>query len=119
MKTVFVVLITLLFAAAVAPAMAHEGDTCAHDTPTIEALRDCVVHAQEHGHIDNQGITQSLLALLDAAQAALDQGQTSAAIDALNAFIHLVEAQSGKHIVAEHASHLVEHAQLVIDALGG
>jgi hypothetical protein len=35
----------------------------------------------------------------------------------LQAFIQNVEAQAGKHIVAEHAGHLVEHATMVIAAL--
>jgi predicted negative regulator of RcsB-dependent stress response len=77
-----------------------------------------VYHALEAGHIDSQGIARSLLAKLDAAQAALDQGQTSTALNQLNAVIREVEAQSAKHINAEHAGHLVEHAQNVVGALG-
>ena len=37
----------------------------------------------------------------------------------LHAFINEVNAQAGKHIVADHAIHLVDHAGNVITALGG
>ena len=116
MKLQFVVLtfVTLSLMGA-AFALAHD---CSHDG-TVQALRECVEHAAAEGHIDNPGITRSLLAKLDAAEAAIDRGQSSAAINKLEAFIREVEAQAGKHIVAEHAQHLVEHAELVIQALGG
>lgn len=85
---------------------------------TIAALRTCVQHAVDEGHIDNPGIANSLFAKLDAAQRALDRGNTRGAIHQLEAFIHHVEAQSGKHIEAEHAQHMIHHAHLVIEALG-
>jgi hypothetical protein len=97
-------------------ARAQATDECGPDL-TIASLVACVEHAAQLGHIDNQGVTNSLLAKLDAAQAALDRGQTSVAINTLEAFIHEVQAQAGKHIVQEHAQHLVIHAQLVIQAL--
>jgi predicted negative regulator of RcsB-dependent stress response len=95
---------------------AQTTDECVH-APTIDSLENCVEHAAQHGIIDNQGVTNSLLAKLDAAQAALDRGQTSVAINNLEAFIHEVQAQAGKHIDQVHAGHLVEHAQVVIQAL--
>ncbi len=119
MKALLVMLVVVLGVTMTAPALAQEGDTCVHDIATIAALRECVRHAVEEGHIDKQAIAQSLLAKLDDAQGALDQGQIDNAIDALNAFVRNVQAQSGKHIVVEHASHLIEHAQLVIAALSG
>jgi hypothetical protein len=91
---------------------------CVH-APTIASLEACVEHAAQQRFIDNQGITHSLLAKLDAAQAALDRGQASVTINQLQAFIHEIQAQAGKHIVQEHAKHLVMHAQMVIQALGG
>jgi hypothetical protein len=111
---VILVLASLLLAT---PVLASDEHGCAHD-PTVQSLRDCVVHAAHAGHIDNQGITRSLLAKLDAAQAALDRGQPAVAVNNLNAFVRAVQAQAGKHIAAEHAAHLVMHAQEVIDALG-
>jgi hypothetical protein len=99
-------------------ARAQATDECVH-APTIASLVACVGHAAQHGFIDNQGITNSLLAKLDAAQAAQDRGQTKTAVNLLNAFIHEVQAQAGKYIVQEHAQHLVMHAQMVIQALGG
>ncbi len=125
MKLRFVVLALVLFVSLVgvgllAPgtARAQTSDDCVH-APTISSLRTCVQHAADQGFIDNQGITNSLLAKLDAAQAAQDRGQTGAVINLLNAFIHGVQAQADKHIEQEHAQHLVMHAQLVIQALGG
>jgi hypothetical protein len=89
---------------------------CVH-APTIQSLRECVQQASMQGLITNQGITQSLLAKLDAAQAAVDRNQPDVAVKLLEAFIGEAEAQAGQHINAEHAQHLVEHAKLVIQAL--
>ena len=125
MKLRFVVLALVMFVSLVgvdllAPgtARAQTSDDCVH-APTISSLRTCVQHAADQGFIDNQGITNSLLAKLDAAQTAQDRGQTGAAIKLLNSFIHVVQAQADKHIEQEHAQHLVMHAQLVIQAIGG
>lgn len=101
-----------------APASAQMMDDCSH-APTIAALRTCVQHAADQGYIDNAGVTRSLLAKLDAAQKAADHGQPSVAINNLEAFIHELEAQSGKHIAPEHADHMRTHAQDVIAALDG
>ena len=84
---------------------------------TIQALHHCVMHAYEMGHIDNVGVTQSLLAKLDAAQAAVDRGQPAVAVNLLQAFVQEVRAQAGQHIQAEHAAHMIMHAQQVIAAL--
>ncbi len=94
----------------------EHGHGCAHE-PTVHSLRECVVHAAHAGHIDNAGVANSLLAKLDAAQRALDRGQTAVAVNNVQAFIQAVEAQAGKHIVAEHAEHLIMHAQEVLTAL--
>src|SRR5437773_2402352 len=72
-------------------------------TPTIASLTTCVEHAASQGLITSHGVTNSLLTKLDAAQAALDRGQTSVAINELQAFIHEVQAQAGKHIDSMHA----------------
>jgi hypothetical protein len=101
------------------PAFAAEDHTCDHSGSTIESLRHCVMHAYEAGHITKKGVADSLLTQLDAAQAALDGGQTKVAIKLLNSFVSEVNAQAGKSIQSEHAGHLVEHAQNVITALGG
>lgn len=109
-----VVALSLLFSGR---ALAADMEMCA--TPTIPALQMCVAHATEMGAIDNSGVAQSLVAKLDAAQAALDRGQPAVAINNLNALIQEVRAQSGQHIEAEHATHLITHTQHVIDALSG
>lgn len=110
------VFLTLLSLLLVAPVLASDGHGCEHDA-TIQSLRDCVIHADAVGHIDNGGVTKSLLAKLDAAQSALDAGQADVAINQLNAFINAVEAQAGKHIAEPHASHMIGHAQQVIAAV--
>lgn len=114
---VLIVVAALLLSAA--PAFAADEHTCDHGAATIESLHHCVMHAYEMGHIANQGVADSLLAKLDAAQAAQARGNPDAAILLLRAFINEVNAQAGKFITAEHAGHLVDHAQNVINALGG
>lgn len=123
MKLRFVALALVMFVAlvgvgllALGTAHAQTSDECVH-APTISSLRTCVQLASVASFIDNQGVTNSLLAKLDAAQAALDRSQTGTAINLLNAFIHEVQAQAGKHIEQMHAEHLVMHAQIVIQAL--
>jgi hypothetical protein len=117
MRILFLALIAValgLFSAA--PTSAAEMEHCAH-APTISALRTCVQHAIDHGHIDNLGVGQSLLAKLDSAQRSLDRSQPAVAINQLEAFIHELDAQSGRHIETEHATHLRTHAQHVVTAL--
>lgn len=110
--TFVLVVVSLL---SVTPVLASEA--CPHPEHTIQALRACVTDAAAMGHIDNQGVANSLLAKLDSAQAALDRAQPQVAVTKLTAFIHEVEAQAGKHIDAEHANHMVMHAQEVIAVL--
>ena len=118
-RWLLVLMVVALSLLAASPALAHEDMGCAHDATTIASLRECVVHAQEMGHIDNDGIARSLLNKLDQAQAKLDRGQVDKAIDKLEDFVDKVEKQSGKHIDPMHAEHLIHHAHMVIAALGG
>jgi hypothetical protein len=115
-KLMIVLAIAFLGVLAGGPAPAQAQDMCSHD-PTIQSLRECVEHAVMEGHIDEGTLTQSLFAKLDAAQAALDRGQPAVAVQILQAFIYEVQAQAGVHIEAEHAAHMVMHAQDVIAAL--
>ena len=85
--------------------------------PTIESLHHCVMHAADMEHIDNDGIARSLEAKLETAQAAQDRRQTEVSVRLLLAFIREVNAQAGNHVEAEHAQHMIHHAQLVIEAL--
>lgn len=101
---------------AVTPVSSDE-PSCPDHEATTSSLRACVVHATGMGHIDNPGVVNSLLAKLDAAQAASDRGQPRVAVAQLQAFIHEVEAQAGKHIDEHHAHHMVTHANAVIGAL--
>jgi hypothetical protein len=101
--------------------LGHEGEmTCpGHDDSTIASLQLCVSHMVAEGHITSQGVANSLLARLDAAQMAVDGGRAAAAVNILNSFINEVQAQAGIHIDSEHALHMIEHAQRVIAVLEG
>lgn len=114
----FGVLVAVILALAVGPtAFAQSEHMCEDHAPTIESLHHCVMHAAAMDHITNPGIAQSLLQKLDAALAARDRGATTAAVNLLQAFIREVQAQSGKHIDADHAAHMIMHANEVIAAL--
>ena len=115
LSLMLVLIATLLSTSAVS---AQAAPVCPMTT-MIAALSDCVRHAAELGHITRPGIARSLLAELRAAQVALDRGQPRIAIALLDAFIKEVRVLSGKGIDAEHAAHMIEHAQLVIQALRG
>lgn len=118
MKRIWVLFAVFVLSLVVAaPALAMDGHDCSGDMTTISSLPHCVDHALAMGHIDNAGVAASLQAKLDAAQAALDRGQTGVAINILDAFILEVSAQSGKHIDADHATHLIHHAEMVQMAL--
>ena len=99
-----------------ATAAAQATDDCPM-TPTIAALSACVQHAVDMGHITNKGVARSLLAELKTAQTALDRGQPRVAIAVLQVFVREVKTFSGPFIEPAHAAHMVEHAQLVIQAL--
>jgi hypothetical protein len=101
---------------ALAPARAAAEEMCAM-TPTVAALQECVHHAAGEGLINEPGVATSLLAKVRAAQAAVDRGQPAVATSILRAFVQEVSAQSGIHIEAAHAAHMVMHAQAVIAAL--
>jgi hypothetical protein len=65
------------------------------------------------------GLETGLITKLNNAINALDNGQPTAAINQLNAFIMQVEAQRGKKLTMVEADALVAAAQWIIDAAGG
>ncbi|MCA0753539.1 Ig-like domain-containing protein [Paenibacillus sp. N4] len=69
----------------------------------ISSLTELVARFEELSWIDNAGIADSL-------KAQLEQGQ-------VEAFIHHVEAQSGKHIQAEAAAYLLRDAGDILQGL--
>lgn len=83
----------------------------------LEDLVDLVDAALEDEDIDCEGVAVALQAQLTQAGARLDADNAAGATRALNAFMHQVEAQSGKHITAAAAEDLVEAAEAIIDAL--
>lgn len=120
MKKLMILLVAGLLMSFTIPAFAQDTHhDCPHGGATIAELRNCVEHALMMGHIDNDGVANSLFVMLDAAQAALNQGQAAVAVNILNALADVVEAQAGQHIDEHHAGHMLEHIQHVIEALGG
>jgi hypothetical protein len=118
-KVTFLLALVIVSLVGARPALADMGMQCTNDMSTVESLQMCVQHSYEQGHIDNKGVARSLFAKLDAAQAAIDGGQPAVAINILQAFVQEVEAQAGVHIDADHALHMVQHAEMVIEALAG
>jgi hypothetical protein len=116
MRVLAVILAIFMLGLGTARPAAAQMEMCDH-TPTVAALRHCVMHAAEMGHITSAGVAQSLFAKLDGAQAALDRGQPAVAVNKLRAFIQEVRAQAGRHIEAQHAAHMIMHAEHVIAAL--
>jgi hypothetical protein len=80
-------------------------------TATIDSLKTAVDRFYKDGSIDNRGVYYSLMHQLKAAAASKKPEYTSAI---LQAFIHYVEAQSGKHITTQSATLLIADANWVI-----
>lgn len=80
---------------------------------TVQSPQICGQHATDQGFIDNQGVANSLLAKLWAAQNAVDRNQTDVASNQLEAFIEEVRAQAGIPIEQMRADHMISHAQVV------
>jgi 2',3'-cyclic-nucleotide 2'-phosphodiesterase (5'-nucleotidase family) len=81
---------------------------------TIQSAIAGVNRFYAEGKIDNAGVANSLLQKLENAQAALDKGQTGAAVNKLEAFINEATAQSGQHVAPDAAALLVADARWVI-----
>jgi hypothetical protein len=91
-------------------------------TTTISGLIDLKHRLYAEGGIYGPGaagIVQSLDAKLEAAQRNVDAGLLQAAINNLQAFIHEVEAQTGKHITSTTAAFMIKDAQQIIASLAG
>jgi|SRR3989338_3868527 len=69
------------------------------------------------GWITNQGVEQSLDAKLDNAKKKLEQGNTNAAKNVLEAFINEVEAQKDKHLTSEAYGLLKYNVEYLIGQL--
>jgi hypothetical protein len=102
--------------------------SCTTDGPSLmvmtltpaEAIEELVAEVLAL-NIQN-GISNSLDAKLDAVLRALDDANENndvAAINALEAFINAVEAQSGNHISTEDANALIAAAEVIIAVLSG
>ncbi len=94
--------------------------------PSPAGISNVVDQLLAAGCIDNAGIANALKAKLAAAQNAIAAGNLNEAINILRAFIHQVQAQDGKHILAactingvtfSPAAILIADAQSLIDSL--
>ena len=86
-------------------------------TVTIDGLIAAKEHYFASGGIDNQGVANSLDQKLEAAKAALDRNQRATAVNTLEAFVHELEAQSGKHVSVRCACLLTVYAERLIELL--
>lgn len=118
MKKIVTIFIVLVMLALAVPANAMGDHDCPHHGPTIEQLRNCVLHALDAGHI-SKGVANGLLSKINEAESSFNAGQYSDAIGSLNAFINQVNAQTGKAIQLMHADHMIGHAEAVIAQIRG
>lgn len=84
---------------------------------TFERIADHIAAGLAAGVIDNSGIAGSLVTMLEAAGSAAANGKPETAVRILNAFIHRVDGQSGKHLTPVMAQLLIDDATAVIDFL--
>ena len=85
---------------------------------TMGELKTKIMELGSEGEIDNQGIVNSLVSKLDAAQKFVDKGKIDAAKTILaNGFISHVQGLSGIRITVEAADILVESAQYIVSHL--
>jgi 2',3'-cyclic-nucleotide 2'-phosphodiesterase/3'-nucleotidase len=81
---------------------------------TVQSLETTVNRSYAEGVIRNAELRDSLITQLSNAQASINAGNTKQATNQLNAFMRLVQAQSGSKIVPAIASLLVTDAQYMI-----
>lgn len=84
--------------------------------PTIQSLRGCLRRLRQQEAIKEEAYAAHLRRLL-AVQAALEHGQRMRAQQALEQFICALREQAGEQMEAKQAQHLVQHAQVVAQAL--
>ncbi len=92
-------------------------EECCRDS-SVMSLHACVERVARERHVDDRNLADTLLAMVDATQAALDRGKTSAALIVLGAFTHALDEQTGRHVEPECGEYLRQHADHVIRALG-
>ena len=81
---------------------------------TVASLKAAVTRFYAEGKIGSASVRDSLMAKLSAIEASINAGKKTAAKNQLNAFIALVQAQSGKSITPDAATLLITDANYVI-----
>lgn len=111
--------LSLVLLSLAVPALAmNDEHNCIHGhEDTVEGLIACFQNHIAMGHITDPDVAQGLLDKLYAAQNALARGQSRVAVNNLNALINQIEAQSGRALPENHAQHMIDHVERVIDSL--
>jgi FIMAH domain-containing protein len=86
---------------------------------TLDSLVLTVDRLCNDGQIANQGICNALQAKIASAQKSVARGDTHTAISQLNALLHQLQAQRGKHIPEDAYRILNQDVRFVILSLGG
>ena len=81
---------------------------------TPESIKEDVRYFLSVGDIKNKGLANSLLAKLNAAARAIERDQCPTAINIYNAFIHELNAQSGKGVDPTAAAIMIADAEYLI-----
>jgi len=81
---------------------------------TPQSIKDEVTHFLRSGMIKNGGIGNSLLAKLDAASSARDEGNCERAEKSYGAFINELQAQLGRGVDASAAGTMVADARYLV-----
>jgi hypothetical protein len=81
---------------------------------TPESIKEDVRYFLSVGAIKNKGLANSLLAKLNAAARAIERDQCPTAINIYNAFIHELNAQSGKGVDPTAAAIMIADAEYLI-----
>jgi hypothetical protein len=79
-------------------ALTHSASVTVNVQTTIAGIKNVINSDLKLGAIDSSGVATALDAKLAVAQSALDAGQTQTEINALQALLSQLNAQSGKHI---------------------
>jgi hypothetical protein len=82
---------------------------------TPESIKEDVRYFRSIGQVKNDGLANSLLAKLNAAADAIARDNCPTATNIYNAFIHHLNAQSGKGVDATAAAILIADAQYLIE----
>ena len=97
-----------------------DGGTCQASMPVVVKNPSTSMHVIKEiiaGLKIPKGLKNNLLLILEKVPSMIKHHRIQATIHQLQAFIHYVEAQYGKHLPRDQAREMVQAARLVIDTL--